>query len=88
MVKYGASIVAGVICVAPITIGKCSIIAAGSVVVKDVPNFALVAGILAKQIGWVGKSGEKLIKEDEETYRCPKTGKKYKLVNPESHTEL
>ena len=88
VVKYGASIGAGAICVAPVAIGKWSMIAAGSVVVKDVPNFALVAGIPAKQIGWVGKSGEKLIKENEETYRCPKTGKKYKLVNPESLTEL
>ena len=88
VVKSGASIGAGAICAAPVTIGKWSMIAAGSVVVKDVPNFALVAGIPAKQIGWVGKSGEKLIKEDEETYRCPKTGKKYKLVNPESLTEL
>ena len=88
VVKSGASIGAGGICVAPVTIGKWSMIAAGSVVVKDVPNFALVAGIPAKQIGWVGKSGEKLIKENEETYICPKTGKKYKLVNPESLTEL
>lgn len=88
LVRLGASIGAGAICVAPVKIGQWSMIAAGSVVVNDVPNFALVAGIPAKQIGWVGKSGEKLIKEDEDTYRCPKTGKKYKLVNPESLTEL
>jgi UDP-2-acetamido-3-amino-2,3-dideoxy-glucuronate N-acetyltransferase len=88
VVKSGASIGAGAICVAPVTIGKWATVAAGSVVVKDVPNFALVAGIPAKQIGWVGKSGEKLIKEDNETYKCPKTGKKYKLVNPETLTEL
>ena len=88
VVKSGASIGAGAICVAPVTIGKWSMIAAGSIVVKDVPNFALFAGIPAKQIGWVGKSGENLIKENEETYICPKTGKKYKLVKPESLTEL
>jgi acetyltransferase-like isoleucine patch superfamily enzyme len=88
VVRSGASIGAGVICVAPVTIGNWAMVAAGSVVVKNVPNFALVAGIPAKQIGWVGKSGEKLIKENEETYICPKTGKKYKLVNPESLTEL
>ena len=88
VVGSASSIGAGAICVAPVTIGKWSMIAAGSVVVKDVPNFALVAGIPAKQIGWVGKSGEKLIKENEVTYTCPKTGKKYKLVNPESLTEL
>ena len=88
LVGRGSSIGAGAICVAPVTIGKWAMVAAGSVVIKDVPNFALVAGISAKQIGWVGKSGEKLIEEDEVTYRCPKTGKKYKLVNPESLTEI
>ena len=88
VVKSGASIGAGAICVAPVTIGKWSMIAAGSVVVKDVFNFALVAGTPAKQIGWVGKSGEKLIKEGEETYSCPKTRKNFKLVNPESLSEL
>lgn len=88
LVRLGASIGAGAICVAPVKIGQWSMIAAGSVVVNDVPNFALVAGIPAKQIGWVGKPGERLIKEDEEIYRCPKTGTKYKLENPESLTEL
>ena len=86
--RLGASIAAGAICVAPVKIGQWSMIAAGSVVVNDVPNFALVAGIPAKQIDWVGKSGKKLIKEDEEFYRCPKTGNKYKLVSPELLTEL
>jgi acetyltransferase-like isoleucine patch superfamily enzyme len=88
VVRTGASVGAGAICVAPVTIGKWSMIAAGSVVVKDVPNFALVAGIPAKQMGWLGKSGVKLTKEDEGIYRCPKTGNKYKLVSPESLTEL
>jgi UDP-2-acetamido-3-amino-2,3-dideoxy-glucuronate N-acetyltransferase len=88
LVRLGASIGAGAICVAPVKIGQWSMIAAGSVVVNDVPNFALVAGIPAKQIGWVGKSGERLIKEDEEIYICPKTGTKYKLENSDSLTEL
>ena len=88
LVRLGASIGAGAICVAPVKIGQWSMIAAGSVVVNDVPNFALVAGIPAKQIGWVGKSGERLIKKDEEIYRCPKTGTKYKLENSDSLTEL
>jgi UDP-2-acetamido-3-amino-2,3-dideoxy-glucuronate N-acetyltransferase len=88
VVRSGASIGAGAICVAPVTIGKWSMVAAGSVVVQEVPNFALIAGIPAKQIGWVGKSGEKLIKEDVHIYSCPKTGNKYKLVNPELLTEL
>ena len=56
-IHEGASIGAGSICVAPITIGKWAVVAAGSVVVRDVKNYSLVAGVPAKQIGWVGEFG-------------------------------
>jgi acetyltransferase-like isoleucine patch superfamily enzyme len=78
-VEYGASIGAGAICVAPVKIGKWAMIAAGSVVTKDVLNFSLVAGVPAKQIGWVGKSGFKLIQKDQNLYVCPETQNEYKL---------
>jgi acetyltransferase-like isoleucine patch superfamily enzyme len=75
----GASIGAGSICVAPVQIGKWALIAAGAVVTKNVPNFALVAGVPARQIGWVGKSGYKL--ENHNGYfRCPISGDLYELV--------
>lgn len=51
--------------------------AAGSVVVKDVPAFALVAGVPAKRIGWVGKAGVKLERVSE-GFRCPVSGVLYK----------
>jgi len=60
-VNEGASIGAGVICVAPVRIGKWAQVGAGSVIIRDVPNFALIVGNLGRQIGWVGKSGTKLI---------------------------
>ena len=72
----GASIGAGSICVAPVSIGDWSMIAAGSVVTKNVPNFALVAGVPARQIGWVGKLGYRLI-EDAGTLKCPESGDLY-----------
>ncbi len=78
-VKHGASIGAGAVCVAPVEIGKWAMVAAGSVVVKNVPDFGIVAGNPAKFIGWVGKTGEKLEKIDEETFSCPVTNNKYKL---------
>jgi acetyltransferase-like isoleucine patch superfamily enzyme len=78
-VEYGASIGAGAICVAPVKIGKWAMIAAGSVVTKDVLDFSLVAGIPAKQIGWVGKYGVKLIQKDQNLYVCPETQNEYKL---------
>jgi UDP-2-acetamido-3-amino-2,3-dideoxy-glucuronate N-acetyltransferase len=72
-VQTGASIGAGAICVAPVIIGSWAMIGAGAVVVKDVPNYALVVGNPAKQIGWVGKSGSKLekVSESKNIYVCP-----------------
>ena len=78
-VEHGASIGAGAICVAPVKIGKWAMIAAGSVVTKDVSDFSLVAGVPAKQIGWVGKSGVKLIQKVPNIFVCPETQNEYKL---------
>jgi UDP-2-acetamido-3-amino-2,3-dideoxy-glucuronate N-acetyltransferase len=77
IIESGASIGAGAICVAPIRIGSWSMVAAGAVVTRDVPNFALVAGVPAKQIGWVGKFGYKLVPNGDE-FICPKTKSRYK----------
>ena len=59
-VDTGASIGAGAVCVAPVRIGAWAMVAAGSVVVRDVPDHALVAGNPARQIGWVGRDGRRL----------------------------
>ena len=77
IIESGASIGAGAICVAPVRIGSWSMVAAGAVVTKDVPNFALVAGVPAKQIGWVGKFGYKLVPSGDE-FICPKTKSRFK----------
>ena len=78
-ILYGASIGAGAICVAPVTIGSWAMVGAGAVVIKNVPDFALVVGNPAKQIGWVGKSGSKLnkSKDHENKYICPITKNEY-----------
>ncbi len=55
--REGASIGARAVCVAPVTIGRWALVAAGSVVIKDVPDFALVAGVPARRIRWVGQAG-------------------------------
>ena len=59
-VETGASIGAGAVCVAPVRIGAWAMVAAGSVVVRDVPDHALVAGNPARQIGWVGRAGRRM----------------------------
>ena len=61
MIETGASIGAGAVCVAPVRIGAWAMVAAGSVVVRDVPDHALVAGNPARQIGWVGRDGQRMV---------------------------
>ena len=60
-IETGASIGAGAVCVAPVQIGAWAMVAAGSVVVRDVPDHALVAGNPARQIGWVGRDGQRMV---------------------------
>lgn len=60
-VSEGASIGARAVCVAPVTIGRWSTVAAGAVVTRNVPDHALVVGVPARRIGWVGKSGRRLV---------------------------
>lgn len=75
-VEKGAAIGARSVCVAPVTIGAWATVAAGAVVTKDVPEFALVVGVPARRIGWVGKAGAPL-KQEGEKWVCPLTGATY-----------
>ena len=75
--REGSSIGARAVCVAPVTIGRWALVAAGSVVIKDVPDFALVAGVPARRIGWVGRSGVPLEQGADGTWTCPQTGTTY-----------
>lgn len=77
-IETGASIGARATCVAPVTIGAWATVAAGAVVVKDVPPFALVAGVPARRLGWVGKAGVPLTREAPDgAWICPATGARY-----------
>ncbi len=80
-VRYGASVGARAVCVAPVTIGRWATVAAGAVVTKDVPDYALVAGVPARRIGWVGEAGAPLTDQGDGTYRCPITGSLYDEVD-------
>ena len=76
-VKDGASIGARSVCVAPVNIGAWSMVAAGAVVIHDVPDFALVAGTPARWIRWVGRAGEPLEDIGGNMWRCARTGEIY-----------
>jgi acetyltransferase-like isoleucine patch superfamily enzyme len=73
----GASIGARAVCVAPVTIGAWALVAAGAVVTKDVPDFALVVGVPARRIGWVGRVGKPLAQAADGAWVCPESGERY-----------
>jgi UDP-2-acetamido-3-amino-2,3-dideoxy-glucuronate N-acetyltransferase len=75
-VDTGAAIGARAVCVAPVRIGAWATVAAGAVVTRDVPAHALVAGVPAKRIGWVGHAGARLQERDGRLH-CPVTGQVY-----------
>jgi UDP-2-acetamido-3-amino-2,3-dideoxy-glucuronate N-acetyltransferase len=65
-------------------LGEYCFIAAGAVVTHDVPPFALMAGVPARRIGWVGHSGERL----DNNLVCPREGRRYRLVGPDQLEEI
>lgn len=81
LVKVGASLGANCTIVCGTTIGKHAFVGAGAVVTKDVPDYALVVGNPAKQIGWVSEAGEKLTFDNNGKASCSKSMKNYKLEN-------
>lgn len=81
LVKEGASIGANATIVCGHIIGRHAMIGAGSVVTKDVPDFALVVGNPAKIIGWYSEAGERLLFDKNGLAKCNKSGKSYKYEN-------
>ncbi|MFA5805278.1 MAG: acyltransferase [Melioribacteraceae bacterium] len=79
LVKEGASLGANSTIICGNTIGKFAFIGAGAVVTKDVPDYALVIGNPAKQVGWLSEAGQKLIFDKDGIARCSKSNKTYKL---------
>jgi len=76
-IRFGASLGARSVCVAPVTIGRWALVAAGAVVVADVPDFALMVGVPARRVRWVGRAGSPLEQVGRDLYRCPVTDELY-----------
>ena len=83
LVKKGATLGANCTILCGVTIGKYAFVGAGAVVTRDVPDFALVTGLPARQSGWVSISGDKLdIPVDGDgSAICDNTGDAYQLSN-------
>lgn len=81
LVKKGATLGANCTIVCGATIGEFAFVGAGAVINKDVPAYALMVGVPARQIGWMSEFGEQipLPVEGNGQYICPHTGHKYEL---------
>lgn len=83
LVRQGATLGANCTIICGHTIGQYAFIAAGAVVTKDVPDFALMVGVPARQAGWVSRHGEKLDLPltGNGSVKCQTSGKTYVLEN-------
>ncbi len=82
-VRRGASLGANCTIVCGVTVGEFAFVGAGAVVKDDVPDYALMVGVPARQIGWMSQFGERLqlpLTGDAETV-CEHTGQRYELRN-------
>lgn len=82
LIKRGATIGANATIVCGVTIGRYAFIAAGAVVAKDVPDYALMVGIPARRQGWMSRHGIRLSEPDVEGIMvCPESGFRYKELS-------
>ena len=79
-IRRGASIGARAVCVAPVEIGQWAMVGAGAVVTADVPAYALMVGVPARRVGWVGRAGRRLLPGEGGmgVWICPTTGDSYR----------
>ncbi len=83
LVKKGATLGANCTIVCGVSIGNYAFIGAGAVITKDVPDFSLMVGVPARQIGWMSRYGEQLLLPltGSGSTKCPHTGEVYALSN-------
>ena len=81
--KRGCTIGANATIVCGVTIGRYAFVGAGSVITKNVPDFALVVGNSGRQVGWMSRHGHRLESPDiDGVMRCPESGYRYKETEP------
>jgi len=85
LVRKGATLGANCTIVCGTVIGEYAFVAAGAVVTRDVKSYALMAGVPARQTGWMSRFGERLELplQGNATAVCPHTGDTYQLINDE-----
>jgi UDP-2-acetamido-3-amino-2,3-dideoxy-glucuronate N-acetyltransferase len=81
IVRAGASLGARAVVLPGVEIGRWAMVAAGAVVTRDVQDFALVAGVPARRIAWVGRAGQRLDAVGGGAFRCAQTSELYEEVD-------
>ncbi len=79
LIRRGASIGANATIVCGITVGRYAFVAAGAVVAKDVPDYALMVGVPARRVAWVSRHGHRMQPDDQGKMHCPESGLTYRL---------
>jgi len=83
LLRRGASIGANATIVCGIVIGRYAFVAAGAVVARDVPDYAMMVGVPARQRGWMSRHGHMLKNPDAEgIMTCPESGLRYRESSP------
>jgi UDP-2-acetamido-3-amino-2,3-dideoxy-glucuronate N-acetyltransferase len=85
LVQRGASIGANATIVCGVTIGAYAFIGAGAVITKDVPPYALMVGVPARQLGWMSEAGHRLEFDAQLLASCPETQQQYQLSPDHLH---
>ena len=83
LLRRGCTIGANATIVCGVTVGRYAFVGAGSVVTKDIPEYALVVGNPASQVGWMSRHGHRLGEPDQDgLMRCPETNYRYRETEP------
>lgn len=82
VIRRGATVGANATIVCGVTLGRYSFVAAGAVVMRDVPDYALVMGNPARQRGWMSRHGHRLTPNAQGELVCPESGFRYREVSP------
>ena len=80
LIREGATLGAKSVIVCGHTVGRYAFVAAGAVVTRDVPDFAFVAGVPARQIGWATHGGDRVPMDQQGEVVCSRTGRTYRVT--------
>lgn len=81
LLRRGCTLGANCTVVCGITVGRYAFVAAGAVVTRDVPDYAQVKGVPARQTGWVSRHGHPLVSNSNGNCVCPESGLRYQITN-------